>query len=114
MNSQITSLPVVTDGGCGCGCSSNARNDSTVAKEPTVPASRVAGTTTFAVTGLTCGHCASAVSTELNNLAGVTDVRVDVVAGGVSTVVVRTEVPVAAQSVAAALQEAGDYRLVGS
>lgn len=41
---------------------------------------------TFAVSGMTCGHCAGAVSSELQALDGVTEVGVDLVAGGTSTV----------------------------
>lgn len=39
-------------------------------------------TQSFPVTGMTCGRCASAVSTEVREIPGVTDVSVDVVAGG--------------------------------
>ena len=45
-------------------------------------------TSTYAVTGMTCGHCASAVTSELKTLEGVTDVAVDLVAGGTSSVTV--------------------------
>ena len=68
-------------------------------------------TTTYQVTGLTCGHCVSAVTEELSALPEVTDVAVDLVAGGVSNVTVTSEQPVPAESVSAALDEAGDYRL---
>ena len=34
-------------------------------------------TQTFPVTGLTCGHCVGAVTSELTVLAGVTDVQID-------------------------------------
>ncbi len=39
--------------------------------------------TTYDVTGMTCGHCAQAVTTEVSAIAGVTDVRVDVETGKV-------------------------------
>ena len=42
----------------------------------------------FDVVGLTCGHCASAVTEELTALDGVSDVTVDLVAGGTSAVIV--------------------------
>ena len=70
-------------------------------------------TTSYQVTGLTCGHCVSAVSEELRALPEVTDVQVDLVAGGVSTVTVTSTGPLAEQKVAEALDEAGDYRLAG-
>lgn len=66
----------------------------------------------FRATGLTCGHCAHAVTEELTALDGVTDVSVEVVSGGESSVVVTSERPLTAQEVAAALDEAGGYALV--
>ncbi|MEO7421063.1 MAG: heavy-metal-associated domain-containing protein [Ornithinibacter sp.] len=69
-------------------------------------------TTNYSVTGMTCGHCASAVTEELTALAGVTDVAVDLDAGATSTVTVTSEAPLSADAVARALEEAGDYRLV--
>lgn len=66
---------------------------------------------TYQVTGMTCEHCTRAVSEELTALDGVTVVSVDLVPGGTSAVTVSSEAPVAEQAVAAALDEAGDYRL---
>jgi copper chaperone CopZ len=68
-------------------------------------------TQTFSVTGMTCGHCAGAVTSELKSVAGVNDVDVDLVAGGASTVTVTSEAPLDEATVAAALDEAGDYKL---
>jgi copper chaperone CopZ len=70
-------------------------------------------TQTYSVTGMTCGHCAGAVTDELKELDGVTAVDVDLVAGGTSTVTVTSESALATTDVAAALDEAGDYRLAG-
>ena len=70
-------------------------------------------TTTYAVTGMTCGHCAHAVTGELSGLEGVSRVDVSLVPGGESKVTVTSEAPLSAQAVAAALDEAGDYRLAG-
>ena len=69
-------------------------------------------TQTFPVTGMTCGHCVSAVTSELKAIPGVTDVSVDLVAGGTSTVTVNSDQAVEESAVAAALDEAGDYQLV--
>ena len=69
---------------------------------------------TYRVTGMTCEHCVRAVTTELTDLAGVTDVSVDLVPGGKSAVTVTSEAPLDGQAVAAALDEAGDYRLAGN
>ena len=71
-------------------------------------------TQSFSVTGMTCGHCAHAVSEELNEIAGVTGVDVDLAAGGTSTVTVTSEQPLDEAAVAAALDEAGDYRLAAT
>lgn len=68
-------------------------------------------TTSYQVTGLTCGHCVSAVTGELRALPEVSDVQVELVAGGVSTVTVTSPEPLAEHQVAAALDEAGDYQL---
>ena len=68
-------------------------------------------TQTFSVTGMTCGHCAGAVTSELQAVEGVTDVSVDLVAGGTSTVTVTSQNPLVESTVAEALDEAGDYQL---
>ena len=68
-------------------------------------------TQNFDVTGLTCGHCASAVTEELSALEGVSGVTVDLVAGGTSSVTVETSRELTPAEVAAALDEAGDYSL---
>jgi copper chaperone CopZ len=69
--------------------------------------------TTYQVTGMTCEHCARAVSTELGALDGVSDVAVELVPGGASAVTVTSDAPLAVAAVAAALDEAGDYQLAG-
>ena len=68
-------------------------------------------TQTFPVTGMTCGHCVSAVSSELKEIPGVPDVNVELVAGGSSPVPVASAAPLTAEQVAAALDEAGAYEL---
>ncbi|MEO6411743.1 MAG: heavy metal-associated domain-containing protein [Pedococcus sp.] len=69
-------------------------------------------TQNFSVDGMTCGHCASAVTQELKALHGVTRVSVDLVADGTSAVTVEAERELTPAEVAAALDEAGDYSLV--
>ena len=68
-------------------------------------------TTTYKVTGMTCEHCASAVTSELTGLGGVTTVTVDLVPDGVSLVTVTSEGPLPAGAVTEALDEAGGYLL---
>jgi copper chaperone len=71
----------------------------------------IMSTQTFPVTGLTCGHCVGAVTSELNALAGVTDVHIDLVVEGISTLSVTTDKELTGEQVAAALDEAGEYKL---
>lgn len=66
----------------------------------------------FKVEGMTCGHCAHAVTEEVSALDGVTAVVVDLVPEGVSTVTVESDSDVSADAMRDALIEAGDYRLV--
>ena len=66
---------------------------------------------TYQVTGMTCEHCVRAVTEELENLNGVREVTVQLVPEGSSAVVVTSEEPLPADAVAAALDEAGGYRL---
>lgn len=69
-------------------------------------------TSTYRVTGMTCGHCVAAVTEELQSLDGVTDVTIDLVAGGTSTVTVASDQPLDDAAVAEAVDEAG-YALAG-
>ncbi len=69
-------------------------------------------TTTFQVTGMTCGHCVAAVTDELTAaVPGVRDVQVDLASGAV---VVTTDRPVQESAVAAAVDEAGYQLTPGS
>jgi copper chaperone len=69
-------------------------------------------TTTFAVSGMTCGHCVAAVTEEVSGLAGVSRVDVELVAGGDSLVTVTSERALPSEEVRAAVEEAG-YELSG-
>lgn len=66
-------------------------------------------TTTYRINGMTCGHCASAVTEELQTLDGVQNVTVNVDAGEATVV---SAAPLAQEAVAAAVDEAG-YTLAG-
>jgi copper chaperone len=66
----------------------------------------------FKVEGMTCGHCAHAVTEEVGAIDGVTAVVVDLVPEGVSTVTVESDSELSADALRDALIEAGDYRLV--
>ena len=66
-------------------------------------------TATYTVTGMTCGHCVSAVTEEVSQVAGVTAVAVDLESGGLT---VTSEAPVDESAVRAAVEEAG-YEVAG-
>ena len=70
-------------------------------------------TTTYSVTGMTCGHCTSAVTEELTKLAGVTEVTIDLNAGGTSAVHVTSDTALDEAAVREAVDEAG-YELAAS
>ena len=69
---------------------------------------------TYQVKGMTCEHCVHAVTSELKSLDGVQDVAVELIPGGLSAVTVTSAAPLAAEAVAGALDEAGDYQLAGN
>lgn len=66
--------------------------------------------TTVNVSGMTCGHCVMSVTEELSELEGVESVDVDLVAGGVSPVVVTSARELSGAEIARAVEEAG-YRV---
>lgn len=63
--------------------------------------------TTVDVQGMTCGHCARSVEEEIREIPGVTDVQVELVSGGTSSVRVTSDAPIADEALAAAVKEAG-------
>jgi copper chaperone len=66
-------------------------------------------TATYAVKGMTCGHCVNAVTAEISKLEGVAAVDVELVTGAVT---VTSSAPLAPMDVNAAVDEAG-YELTG-
>jgi copper chaperone len=64
-------------------------------------------TATVNVSGMTCGHCVSAVSEELEALAGVEAVDVELNAGGVSTVTITSTKELSPSEIGEAVAEAG-------
>ncbi|WP_260981124.1 heavy-metal-associated domain-containing protein [Curtobacterium pusillum] len=65
------------------------------------------------VEGMTCDHCVMSVTEELSELADVSDVAVQLVPGGRSSVTVTSAAPVAPAALDAAVSEAG-YEVVRS
>lgn len=64
-------------------------------------------TTTVSVSGMTCGHCVSAVSEELEALEGVESVDVELNAGGISTVTITSTKELQNSDIGEAVAEAG-------
>lgn len=64
-------------------------------------------TSSWTVTGMTCGHCVASVTEELKEVAGVTDVQVDLPTGAVT---VTSDDELSRDAVEAAVAEAG-YQL---
>ena len=61
-------------------------------------------TTTYAVTGMTCGHCEGSVRSEVAKLDGVTGIEVSAASG---TLVVTSDSALDDAAVLAAVDEAG-------
>ncbi|MBV7706776.1 heavy-metal-associated domain-containing protein [Nocardia nova] len=61
-------------------------------------------TSTYTVTGMTCGHCAASVQKEIGKIDGVTSVDVDLASGRVQ---VESAAPLTDAEVVAAVDEAG-------
>ncbi|WP_369778721.1 heavy-metal-associated domain-containing protein [Streptomyces sp. R33] len=66
-------------------------------------------TTVYRVTGMTCGHCEGAVTTEISALPGVTSVKAVAATGEVTVV---SAAALADEDVRAAVDEAG-YEFAG-
>ncbi len=65
-------------------------------------------TSSYTVSGMTCGHCVASVTEEVGAIEGVTGVQVDLETGKVT---VNSAAPLAEADVRAAVDEAG-YQLV--
>ena len=66
-------------------------------------------TATYTVTGMTCGHCVSAVTEEVSQVPGVEAVDVDLASGSLT---VTSGAPVDESAVRSAVEEAG-YEVAG-
>lgn len=76
-----------------CSCCGPASRADTVSNPAASDSSVGGSSSSYQVTGLTCGHCAKSVTQALQALPQVDDVQVDLAAGGVSTVTVTGVVP---------------------
>ena len=109
-NASPALLPMASTGCACCAPSPSPQPAVPVAAETPAPAGT---STTYQVEGMTCGHCAGRVTEEITALDGVTDVHIDLVAGGTSTVTVTAEHPLSTDAVRAAIEEVG-YTLTTS
>jgi copper chaperone CopZ len=64
-------------------------------------------TTTVHVDGMTCGHCVSSVTEELEAIDGVEGVSVDLNAGGISEVTIDSTRRIKHEAISEAVAEAG-------
>ncbi|MEU6660833.1 heavy-metal-associated domain-containing protein [Streptomyces sp. NPDC046821] len=101
--SAHTELPQIDAEPTGSCCSPGGSCHSDAA-----PATAGAVTAVYQVTGMTCGHCEGAVSSEISEIAGVTSVTAVAATGEVTVV---SEAPLDEEAVRAAVDEAG-YELV--
>lgn len=65
---------------------------------------RAVRTSTYTVGGMTCAHCAASVTEEIEELGGVRGVEIDVASGAVT---VTSDLPLDADAVRKAVEEAG-------
>ena len=96
-----------TSTGGGCACCSPTSHGAAATDATAVPATGDVVSAQFLVEGMTCSHCVRSVTEEVSTIDGVSDVAVDLHAGGVSTVTVSSAAPVDAERVRAAVEEAG-------
>lgn len=106
--SSTVLLPVTEKSSSGCSCCAPQKTAA-----PAAPITSNDVSAAFPVLGLTCGSCASRVSGAVGKIAGVRDARVDLVAGGTSTLHVTSATPLDAGLVASAISDAG-YQLASS
>lgn len=99
-----TELSVTEKNASGCSCC-DAATDSAV----TTPI----GNIQLQVQGMTCGHCVSSVTEELEEVDGVRNVSVNLVPSGTSTVTVDADSSIDSTVLRAAIAEAG-YEVVTS
>lgn len=101
-------LTLTDKSSAGCACCAPQE-----APAQSVPAAADDITTSFTVTGLTCGSCASRVTSAISTLDEVKDVTIDLAPGGASTVTVLSSQPVSSEAVRSAVEQAG-YQLTNA
>lgn len=110
--SEIRDLGL-TDKNSGCACcspsghSTAAPRDAATSMGAAAPAAAGAVVTDYLVDGMTCSHCVRSVTEELSAITGVTNVDVNLNAGGISRVRVASAAPLDDGQVRGAVEEAG-------
>lgn len=64
--------------------------------------------TSYSVTGMTCGHCVGHISDEVKTITGVESVEIDLASG---TMVINSAEAIPFDKVKEAVEEAGDYQV---
>lgn len=95
-------LPLASD---GCGCCAPPTPSATTSAPAAMTDAVPDVSTAYQVTGMTCGHCGASVTEAVNALPQVDEVRIDLAAGGVSTVTVTGAA--SPETVRRAIEEAG-------
>ena len=95
--------------GACCGSGNTTHHTIGLMNQPSTNQEQAMSTvsTTVNVSGMTCGHCVSSVSEELEALAGVEKVDVDLNSGGVSTVTITSAGALSESEIGEAVAEAG-------
>lgn len=91
-----------------CSCSTTDVTATETTSDSTMVDARPGHVSEFTVTGMTCSHCTSSVTEELQQLDGVRDVAIDL---GTGAVTVSSDEPVSADAVAAAVRDVG-YQVI--
>ena len=89
-----------------CTCGDTTATTTTDAKAAPAVGVDGEGTSTYHVTGMTCGHCVKAVTEEVSAIPGVSHVDVDLETGRLR---VTSDGPVDFDRIVEAVAEAGDY-----
>jgi len=91
----------------GACCGNSANNHHTIQLITKESAMSQTIQTNVNVSGMTCGHCISSVSEELESLSGVENVAVDLNPGGLSTVTITSTKELSPSEIGEAVAEAG-------
>lgn len=93
---------------CNCGCSDNSNSANQglqiIPRPDTTP---VTSQTELKISGMTCGHCVSSVTEELNEIPNIQGVDVILDAKGISTAILSTSGSIDQETLRAAIEEAG-------